>query len=172
MLIINNIGGQKKLDDTKSGLDNYKNKYNIILMLNEIEKSYIDENYEKAAMDLIHIKNIKFDDETKTRFDKLWSDIKINGKWPIYNQGNRLYKEGKYQEALPKLKIVSEIDPNLDIMPWVIYQIGTCYKETNDNTNALVFFQKVKENYPKSSYANYSENKINEMGNKKVDAAE
>lgn len=163
---------QKKLDDTKSELDNYKNKYNIILMLNEVEKSYMDGNYEKAAMDLLHIKNIKFDDETKIKFDKLWSEIKTNGIWPIYNQGNRLYKEGKYQEALPKLKIVSEIDPNLDLMPWLTYQIGTCYKETNDNANALVFFQKVKDNYPKSNYASYCESMINQIGNKKINAIE
>ena len=163
---------QKKLDDTKSELDNYKNKYNIILMLNEVEKSYIDGNYEKAAMNLLHIKNMKFDDESKIKFDKLWSDIKTNYIWTIYNQGNRLYKEGKYQEALPKLKLASEIDPNLDIMPWLTFQIGTCYKETSDNGNALVFFQKVKANYPKSDYASYAESMINQIGNKKIDAIE
>lgn len=155
---------QKKLDDTKSELDDYKNKYNIILLLNEVEKSYADGNYEKAASDLLHIKSMQFDAETKIKFDKLWSELKTNGIWSIYNEGNRFYKEGKYQEALPKLKIASEIDPSLDIMPWLTYQIGTCYKETNDNANALVFFQKVKDNYPKSDYASYSENMINQIG--------
>ncbi len=154
---------QKKLEDTKIELDDYKKKYDVLLLLNEVEKSYQDGNYEKAAQDLLHIKKMRFDDGTKVKFDKLWWDIKTNGLWPIYNHGNRLYKEGKYQEALPKLKIVSEIDPNLDLMPWVTYQIGMCYKETKDNTNALVFFQKVKDNYPKSNFATSSETMINQI---------
>ena len=162
----------KKLDDTKFELENYKSKYDILLILNEIEKSYKDGNYEKAASTLLNIKNMKFDDQTKVKFDELWTDIKTNGLWPIYNQSNRLYKEGKYQEALPKLKIVSEIDPNLDIMPWVTYQIGMCYKETNDNANALVFFQKVRDSYPKSTYVWSSEMIINQIRDKQNNAIE
>lgn len=165
---------QRKLEDTKLELDNYKNKYDIyknkqdiLTMLNEVEKSFKDGNYEKAAGTLINMKNINFDDETKLKFDKLWADIKTNTLWIIYNQGNRLYKEAKYQEALPKLKIASEIDSNLDIMPWITYQIGVCYKETNDNTNALLYFQKVKDSYPKSNYAASAERRMNEIENKK-----
>lgn len=157
---------QKKLDDTKSELDNYKNKYNIILMVNEAEKSYLDGNYEKATMELLQIKNMKFEDDTKVRFDKLWLEIKTNGIWSIYNQGNSLYKEGKYKEALPKLKIASEIDPTLELMPWITFQLGTCYKETNDNINALVYFNKVKNNYPKSEYASYANSMIDQIDNK------
>ncbi|MCY6372650.1 tetratricopeptide repeat protein [Clostridium ganghwense] len=158
---------QKKLEDTKLELDNYKNKYDILTMLNEVEKSFKDGNYEKAAGTLINMKNMNFDDETKIKFDKLWANIKTNALWTIYNQGNRLYKQAKYKEALPKLKIASEIDSNLDIMPWITYQIGVCYKETNDNTNALVYFQKIKDNYPKSNYASSAERMINQIGNKK-----
>lgn len=165
---------KRKLEDTKLELDNYKNKYNsykkkddILTMLNEVEKSFKDGNYEKAAVTLINMKNMNFDNETKIKFDKLWSDIKTNALWTIYNQGNKLYKEAKYKEALPKLKIASEIDPNLDIMPWITYQIGVCYEETNDNTNAIAYFQKVKDNYPKSNYASSAERRINEIGNKK-----
>lgn len=157
---------EEKLDSTKSELDYYKNKSDILSMLNEAEKSFNEGNYEKAANTLLNMKNIRFDDETKIKFDKLWKDMKTNALWTIYNQGNRLYKEGKYQEALPKLKIASEIDPNLDLMPWIIYQIGICYKETNDNNDALLSFQKVKDNYPKSKYASDSERMINQIGNK------
>jgi tetratricopeptide (TPR) repeat protein len=157
---------EKKLDTTKSELDQFKNKYDTLLMLNEAEKSYRDGNYEKAADTLLNIKDMKYDDEIKNRYDKLLSDIKTRALWPIYNQGHKLYMKGKYEEALPKLKIVSELDPDLYLMPWVIYQIGVCYNETNDNTSALVFLQKVKDNYPKSEYASYAEKRINQIGNK------
>jgi tetratricopeptide (TPR) repeat protein len=156
---------QKNLEDTKLELDNYKNKYNTLTMLSDAEKSFDDGNYEETANTLISMKSMNFDDETKIRFDKLWQDLKTKALWPIYNQGNSLYKQKKYQEALPKLKIASQIDPNLDIMQWINYQIGTCYKETHDNANALIYFKQVRDNYPKSNYTSYAEMIINEIEN-------
>lgn len=159
---------EMELNNTKSQLNYYKNKYDILSLLNETETLYKNRNYEKAASNLIRMKNMKLDDELKTEFDKLWSEVKAKGLWIIYNDGNKLYKQGKYKEALPKLIITSELDSSLDIMPWITYQIAKCYKATNDNTNALVFFKKVKNNYPNSEYASYSEGMIKEIESKKI----
>lgn len=154
---------QKNAEDTKLELDSYKN--NIVSMLNDVEKSFEDGDCEKAASTLISMKSMNFDDETKPKFDKLWQDLKPNVLWTIYNQGNNLYKQKNYMEALPKLKIASEIDPNLDLMPWITFQIGMCYKETNDNTNALIYFKQVKDNYPKSNYVSNAKMMISQIGN-------
>lgn len=160
---------QKDLESTKVEFDNYKNKdniknkNNIISMLSDAEKSYAEGNYEKALNNLIALKSLKLDDTEKSRLDKLWNNIKTNHVWTIYNEANKLYKQGKYQEALPKLIMVQNIAPELDIMPWVLYQIGTCYKQANDNKNALVFFEKVKKDYPNTEYAGYSEGMINQI---------
>lgn len=157
---------QKNLETTKLELDNYKNNNNISSMLNDAEKSYNDGNYENALDNLITLKTLKLSDTEKARFDKVWNSIKTNGVWTIYNQANSLYKQKKYEEALPKLIKVEQIAPELDIMPWVLYQIGNCYKQTNDNKNALVLFEKVKKNYPNTQYASYSQGMIEEIGNK------
>jgi tetratricopeptide (TPR) repeat protein len=156
---------QKNLENTKLELDKYKNKYNILTMLDDVDKSFKDGSYEKAASILISMKSMNFDDETKTKFDKLWQQLTPNVLWNIYNEGNSLYKQKKYNEALPKLKIASEIDSDLYLMPWITYQIGTCYKETNDNVNALIYFKQVKDKYPKSEYAPNAEMMINQIGN-------
>lgn len=144
---------EKNLEDTKSESDSDKSKYNVLTMINEAEQCFANGDYEKSASILISIKSMSFDDETKIKFDKLWQGLKQKELWNIYNKGNKLYKEKKYAEALPKLKIASELDPDLYLMPWIIYQIGTCYKETNDNTNALIFFKRVTDSYPESQYA-------------------
>lgn len=157
---------EEKLDNTKSELDYYKNKSEVLSKLNEAERAFSDRSYEKAADTLLSMKDMNFDDETKIKFDKLWANIKTKAIWDIYNQGNRLYKEGKYQEALPKLKLASEFEPDQELMPWLIYQTGVCYKETKDNANAIAFFQEVKDKYPESKYASNSEKMIKQMGNK------
>lgn len=154
---------QKDLETTKLELNNYKSKNNIISMLSDAEKSYSEGNYEKVLDNLMSLRSLKLDDTEKLRFDKLWNNMKTNNIWTIYNEANKLYKQGKYQEALPKLIMVEKIDPELDIMPWVLYQIGNCYKQASDNKNALVFFEKVRKDYPNTEYAGYSEGMINEI---------
>lgn len=154
---------QKKIEDTKSETDNLKN--NTESMLNDAERLLNDGNYEKGASILISMKNMNLDDGEKIKFNELWQSLKLNPLWTIYNDGNKLYKQNKYVEALPKLLIASEIDPSLDIMPWITFQIGMCYKATNDNTNARVYFNKVKDNYPQSQYVSNARMMISEIGN-------
>lgn len=158
-----NQNSQKSTDNTKLEGDNYKNT--TLNMLKDVEKLLDSESYEKAATILISAKSRNFDNETKMKFDQLWQRLKPNPMWKIYNDGNSLYKQNKYSEALSKLLITSEIEPNLDIMPWVTYQIAVCYKQTNDYNNARIYFNKVKTNYPKSEYASYSKTTLNEIGN-------
>ena len=156
---------KKEQEAEKSKVDNNKN--NILSILNDAEKVYSEGNYEEALDNLIAIKPLKLDDAEKLRFDKLWNSIKASNVWTIYNEGNKLYKQGNYQAALPKLLKVQQLAPELEVMPWDLFQIGNCYKQTNDNKNALIFFEKVKNDYPNTQYAGYSEEMINEINNKK-----
>lgn len=149
-------------DNNKVEADNYKKE--TINMLNDVEKAVNTENYERAAGILIDMQNRNFEANTKSIFNQLWQSLKPNPIWKIYNAGNKLYKENKYKEALPKLIIASEFIPNADIMPWLTYQIGMCYKETNDKANALAYFNKVKNDYPKSEYVSYANSNICEIG--------
>lgn len=157
---------EKRLNDTQAELDSYKKKNDVSSNMTEIQKYYNNGDYEKAAKGLIDLKDKNLDKETKVKVDNMLSNIKEKHVWTIYNDANKLYKEGKYSEALPKLKVASEVDPNLDIMPWITYQIGMCYKDGKDNTNALVFFKRVKEKYPKSEYVSYAQSMIDEIGRK------
>ena len=38
-----------------------------------------------------------------------------------------------------------------------------CYKETNDNANALIYFKQVKDNYPKSNYVSNAKMMISQI---------
>lgn len=156
-----NEDAQEKLENTKSDTDNSKN--NNITKLNDAERFLNNGSYEQAASILISMKSMDLDNEIKIKFTELWQELKLNPLWTIYNDGNKLYKENKYTEALPKLIIASEIDPDLDIMPWITFQIGMCYKETNDNANALIYFNKVKDKYPKSEYSSNARMMISEI---------
>lgn len=155
----------KDLDSTKSNVNGNKDENDTMNMISEAETYFNDEDYEKSASILISMRNMNLDNETKLKFDRLWQDISTSKVWNIYNDGNQLYKKGNYEEALPKIKIASEINPDLDIMPWATFQVGMCYKETRDYENALIYFHKVIDNYPKSTYVSNAKMMISQIGN-------
>lgn len=143
--------------------DAYKNK--TLNMLNDAEKSLNSENYEKAAGILVDVKSRNLDDDTKSKFSQLRQNLSPNPMWKIYNDGNSLYKQNKYTEALPKLLISYEFVPDKKLLPWITYEIGMCYKGMNDYANARAYLNKVKEDYPKSEYVYYANVNISEIGN-------
>lgn len=105
--------------------------------------------------------------ELETESNKVKSKMSKQDIWNTYNEGNRLYKQGNYEKALPRLKEAYEVKPDDDIMPWLTYQLGNCYKELNDNDNALKLFKKVKDNYPNSRYVSSAERMIKQIENRK-----
>lgn len=110
-------------------------------------------------------------DNGKSEQDQSNKDINVSKLttkeiWDIYNEGNKLYKQGSYEKALPKLEMSYKIKPDSSLMPWLTYQLGDSYKELNDNANALVYFKKVIQNYPSSQFVSSAERMIKEMESK------
>lgn len=153
----------KDLTGTRPDVDGNQDENNSINMISEAETYFNNGDYEKSVNILISMKNTNLDNETKLKFDRLWQDISTSKVWNIYNDGNQLYKKGNYEEALPKIKIASEINPDLDIMPWATFQVGMCYKEIRDYENALIYFHKVIDNYPKSTYVSNAKMMISQI---------
>lgn len=151
----------EQLDNTSSQEDDNDSSS----LSDTTKKSYEDENINNAQ----NMKNTNSNYKSKDNTGKVKSDDKsksytdIKNMWDIYNEGNRLYKQGKYKQALPKLKKAYEIRPSEDLMPWITYQIGNAYKETGDNVNALIFFHKVKEEYPNSGYVSSADRGIKQI---------
>jgi tetratricopeptide (TPR) repeat protein len=167
---------EKKADDNVKAENSPKNTANANLqddayknetlnMLNSAEKALSSENYEKAAGILVDVKSRNLDDDTKSKFSQLRQNLSPNPMWKIYNDGNSLYKQNKYTEALPKLLISYEFVPDKKLLPWITYEIGMCYKGMNDYANARAYLNKVKEDYPKSEYVYYAKVNISEIGN-------
>lgn len=143
---------------------------------NEDSKSLDKENTESNKDDKDtkeeNDKDIKQEsDDTKSGQDQSNKDIntsKLTTKeiWDIYNEGNRLYKQGNYEKALPKLEMSYKIKPDASLMPWLTYQLGDSYRELNDSANALVYFKKVIQNYPSSEFVSSAERMIKEIESK------
>lgn len=150
---------QDDLQAAKSDVDYYKNS----LKLYEIERLAAAKNYETAADKLVLIKTIDFKGVEKEKFNALYGDVMPKAAWYVFNEGYRLMNARKYQDALPKLNKVQIYGDNWAYMDLTLYYIGNCYKEMNDSRNAIAAFQKIKDNYPKSQYIQWADNKIKEL---------
>lgn len=80
------------------------------------------------------------------------------------------YHLEEYDEAVYAYEAFESLHPRNEAIPYVIYQIGRCYYEQMESIDrdqtatrkALDTFQRLKQAFPKSSYAMKAENHIKE----------
>ena len=107
-------------------------------------------------------------------FGKIFSTA--SGKaTPYYKEGVSLYKkEKKYAEAVVAFNKALEID---DTLPYVWNDLGLCYREMKDNSNALKAFTRAVEPAPTTRNSSSISGEILEMigllnmSNKYLDSA-
>jgi len=149
---------EDNLDKANHSIEYYKNQTNLF----EIEKLASSKEYEKAADMLILLKPVAFQGAEKEKFDALFQDIMPKAAREAYNQGVKLFKQEKFQEAkdiLSKAKIYGTGFTGVN-MDGILYNLAKSYMELEDYTNAISTFNSVIEEFPGSSYANYSRNWI------------
>jgi tetratricopeptide (TPR) repeat protein len=66
-----------------------------------------------------------------------------------YNDGMRLYKDGKLDEAIKKLEVAAELKPD---SPGVQYNLGVAYMDKDETTKAILAFQNTVSNVESTAY--------------------
>ncbi|MGQ9509641.1 MAG: lipopolysaccharide transport periplasmic protein LptA [Thermodesulfobacteriota bacterium] len=83
--------------------------------------------------------------------------------------GNFYYKEGKYQAAASRFEKLLKNFPNRDDEDKTLYLLGRCYLELDQIEKGREVFQKIIDQYPKSSYFKESKAIIDQgLQNKKT----
>ena len=151
---------EEELEKVNQNLDYYK----FTIKLYEIEDLYANREYEQAADMLILMKTVDFEGEEKERFDKLYEKVMPAAANKVYEEGLVLVNTRRqYDEAIKKLNKVQMYMEDFKNMDAVLYYLGKCYQQLNDSRNALAVYQKLMEQYPKSSYVKWAKVRINEL---------
>lgn len=149
----------KDLENSNNEADYYKNVNKLL----EIEKLLVAKEYEAAADKLVLLNSVGFKDAAKEKYDTLTREVMPKAVMAVFTQGNNLYNSKNYQDAVPKLSKLQSYNTDFQYMALALYQLGMCYKETNDVKNALTVFQTIIEKYPGTEYAGYSQYRIKEL---------
>jgi len=151
---------EENYEKVSQSLDYYK----FTIKLYEIEDLYNSREYEQAADMLILMQTVDFKGEEKERFDKLYEKVMPAAANKVYEEGLVLVNtKRQYDEAIKKLNKVQMYMEDFRHMDAVLYYLGKCYQQLNDSRNALAVYQKLMEQYPKSSYVKWAKVRINEL---------
>lgn len=137
--------------------------YKTSIKLEEAGRLAADKKYQEAADILLLMKVESFRADEKEKYDNLDKTVMEAAAEDAYQEGYGLYSNRKYQESLEKLARVRLYNESYNRMDRVYYYMGRCSQYLNDTKSAADFFQKVIDNYPNSSYARYSKNRLNEL---------
>lgn len=151
------------LQKDKEAADKSADYYKSVIKLYEIESLASKNQYENAAEMLLLMKTVEFKDTDKQKFDSLYKTVMPSAAWVAYNDGYTFYNQRKYAESLKKLDKVQVYNPEFERMDAVLYYMGRSNQLLNDSRSAISLFQKLIDNYPKSSYTKNAKVKIKDL---------
>lgn len=137
--------------------------YKTTLKLYEIDDLYRGKKYTEAADMLLIMKTVEFKDAERQKFESLYEAVMPLAAKSVYDQGYKLYNSKKYQDALKLFERIQVYDPTYGRMDAALYYMGRSSQFLHDSRSAVALFQRLIDNYPKSSYVKSAKVRINEL---------
>lgn len=129
--------------------------------ISQVSELYGQKKYEEAADKLMSISADSLTEEQKKRYDSMKEDVYLKAANQLTNEGNSLYNGKKYKEAVEKLEKVFELGSKWTFGDKALYILGKSAVETGDNQKGAQAYQKLIDEYPKSSYVKYAKSRLN-----------
>ncbi|MDF2954237.1 MAG: Outer membrane protein assembly factor BamD [Thermodesulfobacterium sp.] len=126
-------------------------------LLREAEKNFAKGNYERAYEAYKEIRD-KFPGSPQAVLAEL-------------RMADSKFWQGEYLQAIALYEEFEKFYPNNEAIPYVIYQIGTCYykmkrpydRDQSYTKKAISIYQRLLQNFPKSPYKAEAEKRIKEL---------
>ncbi len=150
---------QGQLDAANLELKSYK----LTDQINEISTLYKQGKTAEAVDKLGKIPVTELNDDQKKKYDSVKKDVYQKEASSLYTQGNTLFNSKKYAEAIEKLEKVFILGDNWSFGDKALYVLGKSYVETGDNQKGAEAYQKLIEQYPKSSYVKYAKSRLSSI---------
>ncbi len=143
-----------QLEDTQNSLKAYTEENGILDAYTDLlssMNSYVNGEFLEAAQSFARIDPKAVNNSAyKTAYNTMSEEMVGSGLTSLYNEGMRLYKRYKYEEAeeyfLQCLKIKSDYAE-------VMYWLGLCYYNSNDKENAQKYFYTLQKDYADTTWS-------------------
>lgn len=147
---------QKQLEAARVELKQYK----LSSELSQVSSLYSQGNYVSAADKLDTIPVEELSAEQKKKYDSIKSNVYSKAASALTTQGNTLFNNKKYAEAIDKLERVFKLGDNWNFGDKALYILGKSYVAQGDNQKGAAAYQKLISQYPNSRYTSYAKSRL------------
>jgi tetratricopeptide (TPR) repeat protein len=128
--------------------------------ISQIYDLYGQAKYVEASDKLKAIQVSQLSPELKTKYDAIKQKAYSAAASQLTNDGNTLYRSGKYPEAIQSLEKVFTLGDNWPFGDKALYILGKSCVEANQNQKAAEAYQKLISQYPNSGYVRYAKDRL------------
>ena len=122
---------------------------------------FLMDKKDKAADRLIEVDTEKLElPEAVTLYNKLASELVAEQADNVYEEGHKLYSDGKYEEALEVFEKVLKMNPE---QLSAIYFTGRAYHRLEKYDMAVEYYNKLINEYPDSGRAGEAKERMAEL---------
>ena len=150
----------KEMEDTKEASDTVETKLSSYEQLLTAYAAFVADDIDAAGTALEKVSADDLSDKAKTIYDDV--NAKVNEKYlaSMYQEGYSAYNKGDQTTAIEKLKKVVEMDESYQNGN-AIYYLAQAYRRADDMEQAVIYYQKVLEQYPGTERARVAQTYVN-----------
>lgn len=152
-----------ELDKLKEQLDAANTKlkqYEQSTEVSKISALYNQKKYIEAADKLMSLNVDELSTELKAKYNSIKDKVLLGAANQLVTDGNTLFKNKKYAEAVNKLEKLFALGDKWDFADKALYILGKSYVEVNEIQKATVTYEKLIKEYPKSAYIKYAKDRL------------
>ena len=154
----------KELITLKNQLDAANKKlkqYEFSNQVSQVSTLYAQKKYIEAADRLMSLKVDDLTSDLKIKYDSMKDKVLLSAASQMTSEGNTLYKNKNFAEAIKKLEKVFTLGDKWDFADKALYILGKSYVEVNDLQKATITYEKLIKEYPKSAYIQWAKDRLN-----------
>ncbi len=128
--------------------------------LSQVSVLYGQNKFIEAADKLMALPVAELSADLKTKYDAIKDNVLLKAANQLTIDGNTLYGNKKYSEAIQKLEKVFVLGNNWTFGDKALYILAKSYVEVNEIQKGTETYQKLIDNYPKSGYIKYAKGRL------------
>lgn len=150
----------KQVSEAKGDEESAKSQISSYDQLLQAYAAYGAEDIEAAGTALGNVNEEYLSDSAKTIYDTI--NAKVNAEYitALYQEGYSAYNAQNFEEAIPKLEKVVELDETFED-GYAIYYLAQALRKNNDLATAKIYYQKIVDLYPGTERAANAQNYLN-----------
>lgn len=150
----------KQVSAAKGDEESAKSQISSYDQLLQAYAAYSTKDIEAAGTALGNVNEKYLSDEAKLIYDTINAQVNAEYITALYQEGYNAYNAQNFEEAIPKLEKVVELDETFED-GYAIYYLAQALRKNNDLETAKTYYQKIVELYPGTERAANAQNYLN-----------